>query len=179
MHHCLWKVTQLTAPRSAGWHKDAGADSHLQQHHADLVDQSDVFKDLQSALLSSVQLFNIPWDRWSALRWNERGKSCALNDWMSGHTWWEVLPVRLLRWQTSSEYGPVKGMAWVCFTVLMASSVYAADRADTLDHYSQQQCAAMQEDGCIIQWSQYETTNYSIFSSISVLWPRSTTLHLS
>lgn len=38
----------------------------------------------------------------------------------------EVSPVRFLRWQTSSEYGPVKGMAWDCFTVLMASSVYAA-----------------------------------------------------
>ena len=34
--------------------------------------------------------------------------------------------MRFLRWQTNREYGPVKGMAWVCFTVLMASSVYAA-----------------------------------------------------
>lgn len=33
--------------------------AHLEQHHADVVDQSDVFKDLQSVLVSPIQLFNI------------------------------------------------------------------------------------------------------------------------
>lgn len=41
-------------------HPDLSA--HLKQHHANLVDQSHAFKNLQSVLLGSIQLLHITWD---------------------------------------------------------------------------------------------------------------------
>lgn len=77
-----------------------------------------------------------------------RQKSCGLRDFHSpGFT---VLPVRFLRWQTSSEYGPVKGMAWVCFTVLMASSVYAGEHTHQVSTADEQRSAHLSRNSVVL-----------------------------
>lgn len=97
-----WAKSLKSCVRSTAGRLDLTA--YLEQHHASLVDQSDVFKDLQSVLLSSVQLLHIAWDKrrhkcgiktvqfsekWNQLQERPNKKRACIHDkpWRKSYLW--------------------------------------------------------------------------------------------